>query len=165
MAEQYPDALKSWLSHVRTVLPALKTIRAIERPEDKHCYFVMEFEGGLKVPSWFVSDGTLRLLALTAIAYLPNLSGSYLIEEPENGIHPLALQAVFDSLGSVYDAQILIATHSPLVLGLAQPDNILCFSQTDEGATRIVRGPDHPKLTDWQGQPTFDVLFASGILG
>jgi len=50
---------------------------------------VVEFENGLSAPSWVVSDGTLRLLALTLLAYAPDVHGIYLIEEPENGIHPV----------------------------------------------------------------------------
>ncbi len=74
---------------------------------------VYEYAGGLRVPSWLVSDGTLRLTALTLPAYLADLKGIYLIEEPENGIHPGAdCFTAFQSLSSMYEAQILLATHS-----------------------------------------------------
>ena len=55
----------------------------------------------------------MRFLALTLLAYLPDPAGPYLIEEPENGIHPRNVETVFESLSSVYDAQVLLATHSP----------------------------------------------------
>lgn len=73
----------------------------------------MHYRNGLQAPSWLVSDGTLRFLALTLLAYLPDPAGPYLIEEPENGIHPRNVETVFESLSSVYDAQVLLATHSP----------------------------------------------------
>ncbi len=52
-----------------------------------------------EVPSWLLSDGTLRLMALTLIAFasLPE-PRTYLVEEPENGLHPLAIQVVSDVL-------------------------------------------------------------------
>ena len=53
-------------------------ITTFERPEDKHCYMIYEYEEGLKVPSWLVSDGTLRLTALTLPAYLTDLQGIYI---------------------------------------------------------------------------------------
>ncbi len=40
----------------------------------------------------------MRLLALTLLAYLPDNREIYLLEEPENGVHPLALEGVLDSL-------------------------------------------------------------------
>lgn len=156
---------RDWIDHLRTALPDIEDIRTIERPDDKHCYLKLCYEGGLEVPSWMTSDGTLRLLALTLPAYLPHLQGVYLIEEPENGVHPSAVETMYQSLSSTYDAQILLATHSPVILSQAEPDKVLCFKKTSTGATDIILGSDHPRLRDWQGQPNLSVLFASGVLG
>jgi predicted ATP-dependent endonuclease of OLD family len=105
------------------------------------------------------------MLALTLLAYLPDLTGIFLIEEPENGIHPRAVETVLQSLSSVYDAQVLLATHSPVVLSIAKPEQILCFAKTSEGATDIVRGSEHPRLKEWKGETDLGTLFASGVLG
>ena len=126
---------------------------------------VYEYHGGLKVPSWLVSDGTLRLTALTFPAYLNDLEGIYLIEEPENGIHPGAVAAVYDSLSSMYGAQVLLATHSPVVLNAAGMGDVLCFAKDDAGATDIVLGTQHPLLQQWRGEACLGTLHASGVLG
>jgi predicted ATPase len=160
-----PSRLKAWISHLKTALPDIENIRTVERPDDKHRYLVICYQGGLEVPSWMASDGTLRLLALTVPAYLPKFPGVYLIEEPENGIHPSAVEAVYQSLSSVYEAQILMATHSPVILSLADADKVLCFKKTETGATDIVLGSEHPALKDWKGETNLGVLFAGGVLG
>ena len=90
---------------------------------------------------------------------------SILIEEPENGIHPRAIEAVFQSLSSVYDGQVLIATHSPLILGLANREQILCFARNPSGAVDVVSGRDHPRLREWKGEIDLGTLYASGVLG
>jgi predicted ATPase len=156
---------QSWLNHVQTVLSDLVVVEVLERPEDRHLYLMATYASGIKVPSWLISDGTLRLLALTLLAYFPPEDQIYLIEEPENGIHPRAMEAVFQSLSSVYSGQVLLATHSPLILGLAKPEQILCFARTASGATSIVSGKEHPALKDWQGQVNLGILYASGVLG
>ena len=156
---------QDWISHLRTVLPDLVDISTVERPEDRHCYMVYEYHGGLKVPSWLVSDGTLRLTALTLPAYLEDFQGIFLVEEPENGIHPGAVDAVHDSLSSVYDAQVLLATHSPVVLNAAGMSDVLCFSKDDAGGTDIVLGSEHPMLQQWHGETSPGTLHASGVLG
>lgn len=156
---------EAWLGHVQTVLPDLVGVDVIERPEDRHLYLRAAYNSGLKIPSWLISDGTLRLLALTLLAYLPPADRVYLIEEPENGVHPRAMEAVFQSLSSVYTGQLLLATHSPLILGLARPEQILCFARTETGATDIVSGKDHPALRNWQEQVNLGILYASGVLG
>src|SRR5690606_32808765 len=107
-----------WIAHVRTALPDIASISTKEREEDRHRYLVVHYENGVGVPSRMVSDGTLRSLALTLLAYLPGLTGLYLIEEPENGIHPRAVESLFQSLSSIYDPQVLLATRSPIILGL-----------------------------------------------
>jgi predicted ATPase len=161
---KHKDSFDAWIKHLRTALKDLQSIEIIERPEDKHSYLIIQYKNSLKVPSWMVSDGTLRLLALTIPAYLPEMRGALLIEEPENGIHPRAIESVFQSLSSVYNAQILLATHSPSILGLAELSQILCFSKTEEGATDIVSGEEHPGLKGWRGDVNLDDLFAAGIL-
>jgi predicted ATP-dependent endonuclease of OLD family len=89
----------------------------------------------------------------------------YLIEEPENGVHPRAVETLFQSLSSVYDAQMLLATHSPIILSIAEAQTVLCFAKTPEGATDIVLGSDHPRLMEWRGETNLGVLFAAGVLG
>ena len=160
-----PDDFANWIRHLRTALPDIKNIRTVERPDDRHRYLVIDYQSGLDVPSWMVSDGTLRLLALTLPVYLPDFSGVYLIEEPENGIHPRAVETVYQSLSSVYGAQILVATHSPVILSMVEADKVLCFAKTDDGATDIVLGSDHPILIGWKGETNLGTLFAAGVLG
>lgn len=165
LEKRHPDSFQQWIAHLSTALPDLEGIRTIEREDDKHRYLMLRYRGGLEVPSWVASDGTLRLLALTLPAYLPDLQGVYLIEEPENGIHPRAVEAMFQSLSSVYEAQVLIATHSPVILSAVDADKVLCFAKTEVGATDIVRGSEHPALREWQGETNLGVLFAAGVLG
>ena len=160
-----PSQFEEWIRHVRTALPDILDIDVVIREDDKHAYLILQYQGGLRVPSWMTSDGTLRLLALTLPAYLPWFQGIYLIEEPENGIHPGAAETVYQSLSSTYNAQILLATHSPIILSQAEANKVLCFKKTASGATDIIVGNKHPRLKDWQGQPNLSVLFASGVLG
>ena len=165
LAEQSPDRLTDWVAHLQTALPDLEGIETVVREDDRHCYLRLAYRGGLKVPSWLVSDGTLRLMALTLPAYLNELKGIYLIEEPENGIHPLAVDILFQSLSSVDRAQVMLATHSPVILSVADSDQVLCFAKTDIGASCIVRGSNHPRLRDWRREDDLGTLFASGVLG
>lgn len=165
LQKKHPDKFQSWIEHLKTALPDLDNIRTIERLDDKHRYLVVCYRGGLEIPSWMASDGTLRLMALTLPAYLPDFTGVYLIEEPENGVHPRAVETMYQSLSSVYDAQILLASHSPVILSMVRVEEVLCFAKTPEGATDIVLGSKHPSLKEWQGETNLGVLFAGGVLG
>jgi predicted ATPase len=158
------EAYKRWIAHIRTALP-ITGVATVERPEDRHRYIVLKYENGLELPSWGVSDGTLRFLALTLLPYLPNMTGTYLIEEPENGIHPKGVEAVCQSLSSVYDGQVLLATHSPIFLTLSDPSDVLCFGINEQGAADVIEGSRHPRLREWRSAVSLGDLFASGVLG
>ena len=165
LEKKNPDRYNAWISHVRTALEDIAQIETIEIPDTRSRYLKLIYKNGLEVPSWMASDGTLRLLALTVPAYLSSFEGIYLIEEPENGIHPMAMETVFQALSSVYSAQILLATHSPVVLSNADPETVICFKKDSGGATDMVLGSEHPELRNWQHEVNLGVLYASGVLG
>jgi predicted ATPase len=154
-----------WIEHLRLVMRGLQALEVVEEPHNRHLYLVAVYEDGLRVPAWRLSDGTLRFLALTLIAYLPPEDRVFIIEEPENGMHPKAIEYLMQSLTSVYEGQVFLATHSPIIVGLTDPEDLLCFSQDEEGATRIVRGSEHPELAKWREALALSDMFAAGVLG
>ena len=160
-----PERYADWMLHVREALPDIERITVREQPWDGYHYLVIHYRNGLEAPSWLVSEGTLRFLALTLLAYLPDPTGPYLIEEPENGIHSHSVETVFQSLSSVYDAQVLLATHSPDLARLTSVDQMLCFARDERSGTDVVAGPAHPRLQDRHGVMDLGTLLASGVLG
>ncbi len=160
-----PAQYAEWIAHLRTALPEMQGIRIVERPEDRHRYIMVQYRGGLEVPSWMLSDGTLRIVAITLLAYHSAGGEIYLIEEPETHLHPLNIEVAMQSLSSVYDGQVLVATHSPAVLAMTDVDKVLAFSRDAACGTRIVSGDQHPRLRDWRGGVSLGTLFAGGVLG
>jgi predicted ATPase len=164
LRDEHPQQFQRWLRHIQTSLTDIVDVDTEVRDEDRHCYLRVQYRSGVTVPSWGLSDGTLRMFALTLLPYLPDLKGPVLIEEPENGIHPPAVETVYESLSSVYDTQVLVATHSPVFLSCAEPEVMLCFALDDDGKTDVVLGSDHPRLRDWQHETDLGTLFAGGVL-
>ena len=91
-------AVDRWIRHLRYAIEDLDTISWARREPDNAEYLVLNFAGGLKCPMWLLSDGVLRMLALTLPAFLPSSPGVYMVEEPENGIHPHALEIILKAL-------------------------------------------------------------------
>lgn len=92
---------------------------------------------GTELPSRSLSDGTLRFLALSVLGEDPESHGVICMEEPENGIHPAKMQAMAVLLRSLavnpWEApgpdnpmrQVIVATHSPALVQLQNPDDLL----------------------------------------
>jgi predicted ATPase len=153
-----------WIYHLRLALEDLEDIAWRQR-EDGAEYLVLRYRDGLEIPSWLASFGTLRTLALTLPAFLPaDEPRLYLFEEPENGIHPKAIEIVMNAIETIPFAQTFVTTHSPMVVEQAGRHSLLLFSRNTDGIT-IQRGDDHPVLKDWDGVPDLGTVVASGILG
>lgn len=162
LKENDPDLFRHWVRHVSEAL-RIRDIDVGER-EDHHAYFIVEYRNGLVATSSGLSEGTLRLLSYTLLAYLPRQPALLMVEEPENGIHPRGIETVLQSLESVYDSQVWVASHSPVLLAHTRLDKILCARLTPEGAAEVIPGPEHPRLGDWQGRLDLGSLFAAGVL-
>ncbi|MFB1485589.1 MULTISPECIES: AAA family ATPase [unclassified Thiocapsa] len=144
-----PDtAVTRWVDHLRYALPDLVNIGWDRRQADNAEFLVLRYENGLEAPSWVLSDGTLRMLALTLPAFLPAESALYMVEEPENGVHPKALEIILRSLSAIPDGQMLLATHSPFVVQQCGLESLLCFSRDGDG-THVTPGPKHDLVTDF----------------
>jgi len=90
-----------------------------------------------------LSDGTLRFLALAVLALDPEFGGLLCMEEPENGIHPsripqmlnlvrsLSVDVEGDDTSALMPSirQLIINTHSPLVVAELRDDELL-FAET-----------------------------------
>jgi energy-coupling factor transporter ATP-binding protein EcfA2 len=163
-AYRNPD-YADWVAHVKTALPQVEDIEVREREDDHHAYFELSYRGGFIVPSSGLSDGTLRILTLTLLPYLSKQPSILVTEEPENGLHPYAIETVLQSLSSMYDSQVWVSSHSPIVLASCQLNQLLCARQTPSGGVELVTGNEHPRLKDWHGGIDLGSLFAAGILG
>ena len=158
-------ALSRWTDHLRYALKDLESIGWAARKPDNAEYLILRFADGLDCPSWLLSDGTLRMLALTLPAFLPGYSSLYMVEEPENGVHPHAIEIILKALAAIPKAQVFIATHSPLVIQEVGPGPLLCFTRDPEAGVRIIHGPKHPALKDWDSSPDLSSIFSSRVLG
>jgi predicted ATPase len=164
-----PVLFDQWVRHVAAAVEGLEQIAVREREEDRHLVLEARFKGQhhQAVPSWLLSDGTLRVMALTLLNYAATESDldSYLIEEPENGLHPLAIQVVHEVLSKPpVNAQVLCATHSPIFLAQTDLEHALVFRRAPGGYAIVRRALEIPELQEWAGRVNLSDLFVTGVL-
>ncbi len=160
-----PDRFVRWKDYVHIALPQVTDVDVREREEDHHAYFIVTYNNSYQVTSSGLSDGTLRILALTLLPYLERPPQILVVEEPENGIHPRAIEIVLQGLGAMYDTQVLVSSHSPVVLAHTKLEHLVAALLRSDGAVEMVPGPEHPRMVDWKGEVDLGTLFAAGVLG
>lgn len=104
-------------------------VRVREESNDVHEYNLSQ-----------ISDGTLRMLGLLTAFYQPSAPNKIGIEEPELMIHPGALSAIKDAIdsfvsgGSTQPRQVFLTTHSPTLIDMFDPKDII-WAQMEKGIT------------------------------
>ena len=104
-----------------------------------------------------LSSGEKQLFLRTlAIKMLNPENSIILIDEPELSLHPKWQQRIVDVYKKIgKNNQIIIATHSPHILGSVKKENIMLLDKDDDGKI-VVRTGD--ELYDSYGQPTERIL-------
>jgi len=143
---------------------AIPTLRGFSTPPaaDQSGHYVIDYtlSGPKKppatIPATQVSDGAILLTAFLALAYgdTPQI---VLLEEPENGLHPSMLKRVIEllrkmSTGEVGNQarQIILTTHSPLLLNFVEPEEVRIFRRTPQGGTQVTPMSAVPNIDNLQ---------------
>ncbi len=102
-------------------------------------------EGNTQIPTSVLSEGTLRILGLLALGGVKEPPGLIGFEEPENGIHQRRLRLIASLLKNLAsgDTQVIVTTHSPLLVDLI-PHESLYVCRKPQGSTVI------EPFSDWE---------------
>ncbi len=112
------------------------------------------------------SDGTLRAIALiTALLQPPQkLPALIILDEPELGLHPYALEIISGLIKNVgHLRQVLLATQSAALLNAFEPSDVMVVSREDAGA-RFER-LDPERLEEWLADYTLSERGERNVLG
>jgi energy-coupling factor transporter ATP-binding protein EcfA2 len=141
------DSVQRIVDDLRRLFPTIRRLRL--RPiTDSTKILEVELNHGERVPAQFMSEGLLYYLAFAAIPYLDPTS-LLLIEEPENGLHPARIVEVMQTLREISKTtQVLIATHSPLVVNELSGDEVSVVTRTPDRGTQVRRLSTTPNFAE-----------------
>ncbi len=116
------------------LFPTVKALRMVNH-DASHKTLGLTLTDGTEVGPNEMSEGMLYWLAFAVIEYLRPV-GILLIEEPENGLHPSRIAEVMRILRDVSKrTQVLMATHSPLIINELQPEEVTIVTRTPQAGT------------------------------
>lgn len=134
-------------STVKRLFPPVETIRTKNPAVGKKTIGVQLVDGTF-VPAEQMSEGLLYFLAFAALPHLEPTS-LLLVEEPENGLHPARIREVMRILREVSKTtQVVLATHSPLVVNELEGHEVTLLTRTVEKGTRATLLRDTPNFAE-----------------
>ncbi len=97
---------------------------------------------------WQFSDGTIRFICLATALLQPKPPSTVVIDEPELGLHPYALEVLAQLLKeSAERTQLIVSTQSAPLLNQFQPQEVVVVERV-EGASHFRRLEAEP-LAEW----------------
>ncbi|MEU7043163.1 ATP-binding protein [Streptomyces varsoviensis] len=153
---RYPESWYDFKADAVALLPDLAEISVEANAEWAQWDVWLQHKHEHRMAPRTASAGTLRVLALLAAAHDPAHEGVLMLEEPENGLHPLRVPRLLSrlrgrtsdrtALTSGHGRQTLITSHSPVAVAAAleeAPDSVV-FLDT---VTRLGDGAPPRRLT------------------
>lgn len=177
-AEQ-PKHFQAVSRTLRSIVPNVEEL-TVDLDRRRGTLDILVRQAGVDYSSRIVSEGTLRVLALCAIAVNPWAGSLLAFEEPENGVHPRRLELIARlllSLSLERGRQVVVTTHSPLFCDAvlkearSRPGDVGLFNVVRRDQATIVETFDvsGPLLKDAEiasalSAPTEDGLFEGLLL-
>lgn len=173
--ERDPAAFSGLTAEMRRITSEFRSVELVGRPDGQIELGLQLEENGL-VPANELSQGTLYLLALLALAFEAAPPRLICIEEVDRGIHPRMLREIRDLLYRLsypqsygltrLPTQIVATTHSPYLLDLfrGHPEEIV-ISHKHGRAAQFQRLADRPDLPELLREGSLGDMWYSGILG
>jgi len=128
-----------FIEWLRILIPEFKNIEVKKSNIDGSYDFLIYEKGSKKpFPRNLISDGTYNILSLMAAVYQTDQPQFLCIEEPENGLHPQAIEFLVDFFREKSEEEghhIWLNTHSQTLVRCLEIDEVILVNKVD-GATR-----------------------------
>ena len=112
------------------------------------------------------SDGMLRAIALVTLLLQPqeDLPDVLILDEPELGLHPYAINVLGDLIcAASQTVQVIVATQSSLLIDCFEPHQIVVVER--DGRESSFTRPDPDTLREWLEEYSISELWEKNVLG
>ncbi len=143
LRERHPDRLATILDVLSRRVPRLEKVDAEPMQDGRLLLLIKDAPFERPVLAKYASDGTLKMLAYLTLLYDPSPPQLIGIEEPENQIHPRILTELVEECRAAAErSQLLITTHSPILVDGLKPEELWVLYRDGDGFTQARRASE-----------------------
>ncbi|MBW8034299.1 MAG: AAA family ATPase [Planctomycetes bacterium] len=112
---------------------------------------------------YHLSDGTLRFICLATALLQPNPPSTIVIDEPELGLHPYAIEILTELIKAASQkTQVIVSTQSPALVDNFEPEDVIVVNR-EKGASTFKR-LEAKDLTHWLEDYSLGDLWRKNIV-
>jgi predicted ATPase len=166
LKEKEPLAIKRIEGIIRQIAPFFDsfTLEPLKRNPDKIKLEWKEKGSDDYFNADQLSDGTLRMIALTTLLLQPNPPATIIIDEPELGLHPAAIQVLAGLIRSVSKkSQVIISTQSVTLINQFVPEDLIIVER--ENNVSVFKRLSEAQIEAWLDNYSIGEVWEKNIIG
>jgi len=112
---------------------------------------------------YHLSDGSIRFICLATALLQPNPPATIIIDEPELGLHPYAIEILAELIKAASQkTQVIVSTQSPALVDNFEPEDVIVVNR-EKGASTFKR-LEAKELTHWLEDYSLGDLWRKNIV-
>ncbi len=164
--DKHPEYYKTIIDTIRNIVPDFHDF--VIRPNSEFLSLEWFNKNNVDIPwkAHYLSDGSLRFIALAVLLLMPSELQPQLIiiDEPEIGLHPTALNVLSGLIKRAsLERQVIISTQSATLLSQFEPDDVIVVDKKDK-YSEFKRLNNHD-LAKWLENYTLGELWETNVIG
>ena len=168
LKNNYKESYERIVSYIREVVPQFKD-------------FYLEPDNGYVSLKWTdtsandyvlssdqFSDGSIRFIALATLLLQPEktMPRVIIIDEPELGLHPYAIDQLTEMIKDAsLHAQIIVATQSPALIDGFDANDVTVIERDEENQCTVARKLNAQDYSEWLEEYTLSELWNKNVIG
>lgn len=164
--DKYPDYYRMIVDTIRNIVPDFHEF-VIRQNSD---FLTLEWfnKNNVDIPwkAHYLSDGSLRFIALAVLLLMPSelQPQVIIIDEPEIGLHPTALNVLSGLIKRAsLERQVIISTQSAELLSQFEPNDVIVVDKKDKSSE--FKRLNNADLDKWLENYTLGELWETNIIG
>ena len=168
LKQNYPIEYKRIVNHVKMVVPQFRDFYLEPQNNYISLNWVDTSLNDYVFNSHQLSDGSIRFIALATLLLQPNkiMPNVIIIDEPELGLHPYAIDLLAEMIKDAsLHTQIIIATQSSALIDNFDVDNITVIERDEDKGCTIVKKLNSKGLQEWLDEYSNSELWSKNVIG